>query len=338
VLFGAPPDGHEIGSLVEAVVPVIPLMERSATPPSQTPPDDKPARLRPRALPELALVVGMFLIYKLGRLVADGHVGRSFNNAKKVWDFERWADLPNEAHLQHLMMHGDTVIKFANIYYAWVHFPVTVALLLWLYIYRPAHYVPIRRLMAVVTGMALAVHMLFPLAPPRMVAAFHMIDTAAVYGPSVYGPPQSDTLSNQYAAMPSLHVGWALIVSLGFILSTRSKWRWLWTLYPIATFAVVVGTANHYWLDGLIGCALVAFVAPLPGVLRRARARSAAQPASTTAAPKPIPARVRVPVALKRVPVALKREPAALNREQLPGPRDPAEEPVPAAILNLWVP
>jgi PAP2 superfamily protein len=300
-------------------VPVIPLMERSATPPSKTSSPGSPIRVRPRALPELALVVGLFLIYKLGRLVADGHVGRAFNNAKKVWDFERWAHLPSETAVQHAMMHSELVVRTANVYYAWVHFPVTVALLLWLYIYRPAHYVPIRRLMAVVTGLALAAHMLFPLAPPRMVAAFHMIDTATVYGPSVYGPPSTDTLSNQYAAMPSLHVGWALIVAIGFILSTRARWRWLWALYPVATFAVVVGTANHYWLDGLIGGVLVAVVAPLPGVLRRARAMPQPQPQPQPA--KPVPALV----------------PVALNRESVPAPRDSADAPVPA-MLNIWVP
>lgn len=302
-------------------MPVIPLLERSGTTQKPILKDEPPQRVRPRAVPELALVVGLFLVYKLGRLVADGHVGRAYNNAARVWDFERWAHLPSEAAVQHAFLHSDFLVHAANCYYAWVHFPLSVALLLWLYIYRPAHYVPVRRLMAVVTGMALAVHMLFPLAPPRMVAAFHMIDTATVYGPSVYGPPSTDTLSNQYAAMPSLHVGWALIVTVGFILSTRTKWRWLWTLYPVVTFAVVVGTANHYWLDGIIGIALVAVVAPLPGVLRKARRRSAE--------PKPKP-----PVS---VPPLTKIPPVQPTRQQVPAPR-PADQPVPAAIWNVWVP
>jgi hypothetical protein len=76
-------------------------------------------------------------------------------------------------------------------------------------------------------------------------------------GPSVYGPPQTDTLSIQYAAMPSLHVGWALVVACGLIVATSSRWRWLWLAHPVITTVVVVGTANHYWLDGVIAAILV---------------------------------------------------------------------------------
>ncbi len=253
-------------------MPVIPLVERSATPPKQDSDGEPPAkRVRPRALPELGLVVGLFLIYKVGRVIADGHVGRAFHNAATIWHAERWLRLPSETSVQHALLHSEALVKCANCYYAWIHFPVSAALLLWLYVYRPSHYIPVRRLMAVVTGIALAVHMMFPLAPPRMIPAFGMIDTAGVYGPSVYTSPSTDTLSNQYAAMPSLHVGWALIAAIGFIVASRTRWRWLWTLYPVATFAVVVGTANHYWVDGLVGAGMVALVAPLPGILRRTR-------------------------------------------------------------------
>ena len=60
-------------------------------------------------------------------------------------------------------------------------------------------------------------------------------------------------MSNEYAAMPSLHVGWALLIAIVLIAGCRTRWRWLWLLHPVATVFVVVSTANHYWLDGVAG-------------------------------------------------------------------------------------
>ncbi|POX45202.1 hypothetical protein C3489_34745 [Streptomyces sp. Ru71] len=212
---------------------------------------------RPPLLRELLLVAGLFLVYKFGRQLATGHTGEAFRNARHVWDLERTLHLPGEGSVQSLLLHGDTLIHLANTYYATVHFPVTAAFLIWLYLRRPAHYVWSRRVLAVVTAAALVLHLTFPLAPPRMLAATGLIDTARVYGPSVYGPPQTDHLSNQFAAMPSLHFGWALMVAIGLIAATRSRWRWLWLAHPLLTLLVIVGTANHYWLDAIVATALL---------------------------------------------------------------------------------
>ncbi|CAM5624664.1 hypothetical protein [Streptomyces afghaniensis 772] [Streptomyces afghaniensis] len=124
-----------------------------------------------------------------------------------------------------------------------------------------------RRVLAAVTAAALVLHLLFPLAPPRMLAATGLVDTARAYGPSVYGSPATDSLSNQFAAMPSLHFGWALMVAVGLIVATRSRWRWLWLLHPLLTLPVIVGTANHYWLDSIVATALLGLALaaiPLP--------------------------------------------------------------------------
>jgi hypothetical protein len=213
---------------------------------------------RPPLVRELLLVAGLFLVYKFGRQLATGHTAEAFHDAHRVWGWERALHLPGEGSVQSLLLHGDTFVHIANTYYAAVHFPATLAFLVWLYLRRPAHYVWARRVLAALTAAALVLHLVFPLAPPRMLTAAGLVDTARLYGPSVYGPPQSDHLSNQFAAMPSLHFGWALMVATGLIVATRSRLRGLWLLHPLVTLLVIVGTANHYWLDAVAAGALLA--------------------------------------------------------------------------------
>ncbi|MET8564028.1 phosphatase PAP2 family protein [Streptomyces flaveolus] len=212
---------------------------------------------RPSLIREFLLVAGLFLVYKLGRQLATGHTADAFRNARHVWHLERSAHLPDETAVQSALLHGDTLVHLANTYYATVHFPATLAFLVWLYLRRPAHYVWARRVLAVLTTAALVLPFTFPLAPPRMLTGTGLVDTARIYGPSVYGPPSSDHLSNQFAAMPSLHFGWALMVAIGLMAATRSRWRGLWLLHPLITLLVIVGTANHYWLDAIAATAML---------------------------------------------------------------------------------
>ncbi|MDQ0792583.1 hypothetical protein QFZ58_001071 [Streptomyces sp. B1I3] len=219
---------------------------------------------RPPLLREFLLVAGLFLVYKLGRQAANGHTEEAFRNAGHVWDLERALHLPGEGGVQSVLMHSHTLVQAANTYYASVHFPATLLFLVWLYWRRPLHYVWSRRILAALTGAALALHLLFPLAPPRLLHATGLVDTGQLYGPTVYGAtPSTDSMANQFAAMPSLHFGWALTVAVGLIVATRSRWRVLWLLHPLLTLLVIVGTANHYWLDALVVSALlsVAFAA-----------------------------------------------------------------------------
>ncbi|WP_207935962.1 phosphatase PAP2 family protein [Actinomadura sp. KC216] len=227
--------------------------------PSEKKPDpggSKPGG-RPRPVRELALILGLFGLYKLGRLFSSDRVTDAFANARDVWDLERALRLPDEAAVQQAILHSEALIHLVNGFYAAVHFPATVLFLLWIYLRRPSHYRWIRRVLVGLTAAALALHLLVPLAPPRMLPATGLIDTAARYGPAVYGPPESDMIANQYAAMPSLHIGWAAVIALGLVVTSRTRWRWLWLLHPVTTIAVVVATANHYWLDGIVALALL---------------------------------------------------------------------------------
>ncbi|WP_442811909.1 phosphatase PAP2 family protein [Streptomyces sp. NBC_01212] len=243
---------------------------------------------RPPLVRELLLVAGLFLVYKLGRQAANGHVEEAFHNAGHVWSFERALGLPGEGAVQGVLLHSHTLVQAANTYYATVHFPATLAFLVWLYWRRPRHYVWSRRVLAALTGAALALHLIFPLAPPRMLHAAGLVDTGQVYGPTVYGDtPATDSMANQFAAMPSLHVGWALAVAVGLIVATRSRWRLLWLLHPLLTL-LVVGTANHYWLDAVVVVALLAVAYAALGLPRtpvRAHLPWASVPAQNYASP-----------------------------------------------------
>ncbi|MGW3493447.1 phosphatase PAP2 family protein [Streptomyces sp. NPDC001020] len=225
---------------------------------------------RPPLLRELLLVAGLFLVYKFGRRLANGHSVEAHVNAHHVWQWERFLHLPGEGAVQSALLHGDPLVRAANIYYVAVHFTATAAFLVWLYLRRPDHYLWARRALALVTGAALVLHLAFPLAPPRMLDVAHLVDTGQVYGPTVYGAvPETDSMANQFAAMPSLHFGWALMVAIGLIAATRSRWRPLWLLHPLLTLVVIVGTANHYWLDAiaaavLLGIALAVVRVPAP--------------------------------------------------------------------------
>ncbi|MFC4907160.1 phosphatase PAP2 family protein [Actinomadura gamaensis] len=216
------------------------------------------AASRPRPLRELVLIAALFGVYKLGRLAASGRVDEAFRNARDVWDLERWLHLPSELHVQNGLLHSETLIRLANCYYAYVHFPATAAFLLFMYLRRPAYYRWVRWVVVALTAAGLVLHLTVPLAPPRMLTFTGLIDTGSRYGPSVYGAPQTDTVANQYAAMPSLHIGWAIIVAVGLIVACRTRWRWLWLAHPVLTVLVVVSTANHYWLDGIVVSFLLA--------------------------------------------------------------------------------
>jgi hypothetical protein len=210
-----------------------------------------------RAVLELALVLAMFEFYRWGRLLARGENASAYEHALRVHHLEHNLHLPSEATLQSLVP-SDALLHAANIYYFSVHFPAMIAFLVWGYLFRPrAQYHWARNLVAAVTGAALVVHIVYPLAPPRMFPQWGFIDTMATLGPNAYAGT-SGAMANQFAAMPSLHIGWAAIIAY-VIHRTGPKWlAWVATAHLTLTILVVVVTANHYWLDGIVALLLVA--------------------------------------------------------------------------------
>jgi len=239
-----------------------------------------------RIVREVALLAVLFGVYNLGRFLSAEHSGSAFAHAHELIRWEARLGLPSEATLQHHALQVDGLARVANLFYATVHFPLTAMVLLWLMIRRPAEYGKARWALASLTGLALIGHMVFPLAPPRMMPGW--VDTGVLLGQSVYGPSTHSGVANQFAAMPSLHVGWALMVAVFLIRATRSRWRWLWIAHPLLTFTVVVVTANHYWLDGLVAIALAAPLLLIFDSSSSARTRKGSRSSTSLAAAAPI--------------------------------------------------
>lgn len=210
-----------------------------------------------RVLREVPLLVGLYLIYQLGRILGGNHESAAFTNAHRVWDVERWLHLPSEAAFQQWAWDFPQLIRVANAYYASAHFPLTGVVLVWIFVWRARAYPWFRWSLVILTGLGLIGHLFFPLAPPRMLTEHGLLDTGVLFGQSVYSPPGTG-IANQYAAMPSLHVGWAALIAIAVIATTRTRWRWLALAHPILTVLVVTVTANHYWLDAIVALALLA--------------------------------------------------------------------------------
>lgn len=246
---------------------------------------------RPRTgdlLLNVTTLAGLWFAYAAVRGLTGGDYATAGTNAASIIDFQRAIGLPAEAAVQALALEQTWLIKAANYYYIGVHFPAT-ALFVGVVWYRHRwHFDRIRTVLIAVTGAGLVLHLMFPLKPPRMIPGF--IDTAKSIGPDPYAIGLSEG-ANQLAAMPSLHVGWALLVAVGVVWIYDHPGRWLVMAHPALTVAVVVVTANHYWLDAIIAAALVLACWRLTspgghGTARGADARVAlkAEPDQTSAA------------------------------------------------------
>lgn len=208
-----------------------------------------------RMVLEIALVFALLTFYRYTRYLAREHTGAAFDNAGHVLRLENQLGIDNEKSLQRAALDHLWFIKGLNRYYVSVHFPATVGFFVFMYVRAPAAYRRLRRLFVAVTAMALAIHVLFPLAPPRMLPGY--VDTIATYGPAIYQRSDVSETANQFAAMPSLHFGWAVLVAYGVVHLSRSPWRWAAVAHPVLILVAIVLTANHYWLDAIVAGLLV---------------------------------------------------------------------------------
>ncbi|HQR27229.1 MAG TPA: phosphatase PAP2 family protein [Nocardioides sp.] len=221
------------------------------------------AQLRHSPLREAALLAGLFVLYSLTRLVASDDLRVALLHARDVLHLERLLHLDVESSLNLALSRLPMVEVAASYWYAVLHYLVTPAVLVLVYRFRPAHYRSSRTALVVATGAALACYLAFPTAPPRFVVGYtDVLARTAEYGwwagqgAAIKG---AAGMVNQLAAMPSMHVGWAVWCALALSRMATARWQrvLVWS-YPTVTFLVVVATANHWFLDAVAGAALVA--------------------------------------------------------------------------------
>lgn len=213
------------------------------------------SRYGAQMLVEIGIVAGLLMIYRSIRTLNRTDLGTAFSNARDIVRLESWLGMPFEQDLQRFLLDHPALIKALNHYYVWFHFPTAIALLLWLYLRHSEAYRAFRNLMAFSTFTGLIIHLLFPLAPPRMMDGF--VDTMARYGPAIYPRNPLDGAANQIAAMPSLHFAWAMIAAIAVVSVLSSRWRWVVVVHPLLMTLSIIATANHWWIDAAAAALLV---------------------------------------------------------------------------------
>ena len=229
-------------------------------PPRDAGPPAPPRRLRDRnwrAVPrELAVVGGGAAVYFGVRGLTEGSVPAANRNAGRLYEAEEALGVDVEKAVQEPVAQSDTFTTAMNWVYIWGHWPVIIATLLWLVLSHPAVYARTRNAMLLSGAVGMLVFATWPVAPPRL-ADLGLVDTVTEYSRS-YRVLQPPAFTNQYAAMPSLHVGWDLLIGLAIIVAASRVWvRAIGVLLPILMGWAVVATANHFVLDAVAGVLLV---------------------------------------------------------------------------------
>jgi hypothetical protein len=222
---------------------------------------------------ESSLIAALYSVWQLaGQLSVAGSTG-AFARARWVDDVERDLRLPTEGSVQRLILGHPLLTQAANVYYATMHFGGLFVFLIWLFVRHRDRYAAVRTTLALTTLACLAIQ-LIPLAPPRLMPGY--VDTAQRYGQSVYSLGFG---ADQLSAMPSVHVAWAVLIAWYVARIGRGPLRWLGVLHAALTAFVVVATANHWWLDGVVAVAVLVCCAWLRAgtsrLLRRNRSDTA---------------------------------------------------------------
>ncbi len=239
---------------------------------------------------EVLFGVAVYVVYSFVRNrfgSAGGDPNPAYGHAQDIIDIERALHLYIEPHLQrwYLDLPGQGLIRGWNVYYGIAHFVVTFVALVWLFRRDKTRYPLWRNTLALTTCLAVIGFAAYSLMPPRLLddpgeygacqiyapeAAAAVpagalaapgcdrhgyTDTVAKYGGWIsFGDEGMKEVSNQYAAMPSMHIGWSTWSTLVLVPLLRRRWaKILAMLYPGLTLVCIVVTANHYWIDGVGG-------------------------------------------------------------------------------------
>lgn len=251
---------------------------------------------------EFALLASLYSIWRIARTLPLAHDEGAIERARQIVDLQNALHFPTELSLQQFVLRHDWLGWPTTLYYATLHVPALLAFLVWLFARHREHYPHWRNGLAILTGACLVIRFV-RVAPPRFLVDLGYEDLSEIYGPSIYGPVGTG-VSDQFAAMPSIHVGWAAVVSFGIVAVSTSRWRWVFMLHVVITSIVVSASGNHWWLDGIVAIALLAVGLAIDTAIRRRL--SGRTPAAVDAGPdaNAAPGQIDEPAAVPR-PVAL---------------------------------
>ena len=218
------------------------------------------------ALLQLSLFVMADILYETVRGVAESNAATAFNNARSIVELEQSTGLFFEQGLQTWAMGQRALIDFANFMYVNSHFVITTTVLVWLYLRHNERFYFVRNMFLTAMGLALIGYVLMPTAPPRFFPELGFVDTIAYYVNVKHDSGLVALFFNPYAAVPSMHVAFALMISIPTLLIVRNPVaKVLWALYPLVVTFVVLVTGNHWFLDAVIGAVVAGTAALVAG-------------------------------------------------------------------------
>jgi len=206
---------------------------------------------------DLGIMVVAFLLYYLVRGLVEGRSVEAVERALRIIELEKKLGIFWEPQLQLLVLSSEWLVKVCNAIYVYAHFPLIAVVGIAIFLWRRPVYVRYRNAFLISGGIGLILFTFLPTAPPRLVPwTFGFVDTMALFSPVNYDM-QPAAFVNQYAAMPSLHFGWNLLLGMAIWEATRlPPARALAVAMPVAMGISIVATANHFVLDLVAGAAV----------------------------------------------------------------------------------
>jgi hypothetical protein len=230
-----------------------------------------------RVATETAVIALGALLYFFVRGLMETRVDFAHANAERVVSFEQALGIFHEPWLQAHVIETGWLATLANRIYIFGHWPVIAGTMLWLVWKHRAHVATYRSALLLSGAIGLVVFVLFPVAPPRFLTEYGFIDTVTLHT-HAYRVLQPPAFTNQYAAVPSLHVGWNLLMGIAIVRHAGTRWAraFGWTM-PLVMWLATVVTANHYLIDGVAGSVVALTGLALAVGIQRRRASAAAQ-------------------------------------------------------------
>jgi hypothetical protein len=222
-------------------------------------------RMAVAAVRESGLVLALFSFWQLAGTLAHHSAAGAVGRGEAILTVERHLHIATEHGTQDLVLGHSLVTQLCNAFYVYGHFNGLILFLGWIFLRHRHLYPSVRLSVVLLTASCFLLH-LVTVAPPRLLPGGGFVDTAAEYGQSVYGPTTVE-VADQLSAFPSVHVGWAAIVAWWAWRASPWRWGWVGVAHLVVTSFVVVATANHYWLDGVVAVAILAVVLALQAVV-----------------------------------------------------------------------